>query len=149
MKRILSTALTVVTLSSMAVAQKPVPSPEQQVRQIFGKLSEAAEQGDVTTFNRYVSDNALFVGGDGHKVDTKQNIIEMFSRPVAKSEKSEKSMEKNRRVLRVKVQGENAIVIERIWHSNGKQMDTRLISTNVFAKHDQDWQLVTSIIDTE
>jgi ketosteroid isomerase-like protein len=144
MKRTVVALIAVAATSSLVCADPGVQSPEQQVRAAFNALTTAMARRDLTAVNRYVASDALFASG--YKVASKQEAFKVFARPITKTEQS---IVKNRSVLSVKVQGDNAIVIERIWRSDGKQIDTKLLTTNIFARHNDRWQLVASTTNEE
>ena len=142
MKKILVTAtLIVATASSLVSAQESAPTPEQQVRQTYDALFTAFDKRDVVALNRYISPDALFSDGNG-KITTKQELFKDLPKPGSASAKHKN--EKNRRVISVKASGDHAILVNRIWYSDGKQVDTKVTTTIVFVKRDQDWQLVTA-----
>ena len=101
----------------------------------------ALEKQDVSAFSDYIADDALFVDSNGSLIETKQELLKDISKV---DMKKEHVLIKNRRVLSAKVNGDNAVVIERVWRSNGKTLNENLTSTSVFAKRNQEWKLVMS-----
>ncbi len=138
MKKALVVMSTAVAVSTFAVAQSLAPSPEQQVRQANQEFFQAVETLDVTALNHVLADDAVFSNG-GARTETKAEVLAQVPRIRQHTEKSKFA---NTNIFRVTMHGETAIVVGRQWRPSDKPGGERFIFTNIFAKRNNNWQII-------
>ena len=141
MKRIfIVTTLTIVATSALVMAQL---SPDKEVLQVNEAINKTTKTQDYISYLNYLSEDALFpnIIDDDVSIVTKNEVVKDV---LSGTKLQADPLIKNRRVLSVKAQGNHAIVLESVWRSDGKKINTKFNEMSVYAKQDKKWQMITS-----
>lgn len=147
MKRILAPAV-VVAISAWAYAAQPQsPSPEQEVQQISEKMIQSAKQPNVEAYFESFAADAFLIDGVhyGAQIATKAEAKKNVLSGLRQGARFEGELVRNARVIEIKVQGDSAASVTRVWRSDGDKVNNTSNIILTFARRDGDWKIISFI----
>ena len=123
------------------VLAAPQPTPEQQVRHLYQRITKAVEQGNVATIRHHIAEDFIFVESMGGAIKTKTEFLRVAAEANRKYYSGDKLLD--RRISSVKVQGQIAGVVE-IYNMKDGKWYRRTTITAIFVKKKQHWQLLAA-----